>query len=201
MQLPGRENRLREEPFRAMTPLVTALADQVEPFLDRPYCIFGHSMGALIAFELARELRRRDLAEPAQLFVSGATAPHVPRDEPPLHLLPDDEFVRRLTERYQGIPKEVLEHRELLDLVLPTLRADLAAIETYAYREEPRLRCGVSAFAGDRDRHVTPDELTAWSEVTSGAFDSTMFAGDHFYLHDRRADLLDAILPALRRFA
>lgn len=201
MQLPGRENRLREQPFRAMAPLVAALADQVEPLLDRPYCIFGHSMGALIAFELVRELRQRGLAEPARLFASGASAPQIPRDEPPLHALPDDEFVRQLTERYQGIPKEVLEHRELLDLVLPTLRADLAAIETYVYRDGPPLACGVSAFAGDQDSHVTPDELSAWSEVTSGPFESARFAGDHFYLHERRDDVLQAVLPELRRFA
>ncbi len=201
VQLPGRENRLREAPFCAMAPLVLALADRIEPFLDRPYGLFGHSMGALVAFELARELSRRGEPAPVRLFASGANAPHVPSEEEPLHQLPDDELVHAVSGRYDGIPRQVLEHRELLELVLPALRADLTLIETYAFRDGVRLQCGISAFAGDQDRHVTPAKLASWRDVTDGPFSSALFAGDHFYLHDRRAELIDALLPELLRIA
>jgi medium-chain acyl-[acyl-carrier-protein] hydrolase len=199
VQLPGRENRLRETPFREMAPLVLALADQIEPFLDRPYCVFGHSMGALVAFELARELSRRGRPGPARLFASGANAPHVPSDEEPLHQLPDAELVRAVSERYEGIPRQVLEHRELLELVLPALRADLTAIETYEFRDGARLQCAISAFAGEGDRHVTPAKLAPWQDVTDGPFASALFAGDHFYLNDQRAELINVVLPELLR--
>ena len=199
VQLPGRENRLREAPFRSMAPLVIALADHVEPFLDRPYGFFGHSMGALVAFEWARELRRRGHAGPAFLCASGATAPQVPREDEPLHQLPGDEFVRQVTARYQGIPQQVLKHQELLDLVLPALRADLSVIETYEFRDRTRLPCGISAFAGRDDRHVTPEKLAPWRELSGGRFASQLFAGDHFYLHDRRDELINAILLEFRQ--
>ena len=199
MQLPGRESRVREASFCSIAPLVQALADQIEPFLDRAYCLFGHSMGALVAFELARELGRRRRPDPAWLFVSGANAPHMPRDEEPLHHLPDDALIRAVTERYQGIPQQVLDDRELLELVLPALRADLTAIETYQFLEGARLQCGISAFAGRADRSVKPAMLAPWRELTDGGFASTLFAGDHFYLHDQRDELIDALLPQLRR--
>jgi medium-chain acyl-[acyl-carrier-protein] hydrolase len=199
VQLPGRESRVGEASFCAIAPLVQALADQIEPFLDRAYCLFGHSMGALVAFELARELGRRRRPDPGWLFVSGANAPHMPREEEPLHHLPDDALIRAVTERYQGIPQQVLDDRELLELVLPALRADLTAIETYQFLEGARLQCGISAFAGRADRSVKPATLAPWRELTDGGFVSNLFAGDHFYLHDQRDELIDALLPQLRR--
>jgi medium-chain acyl-[acyl-carrier-protein] hydrolase len=199
VQLPGRENRLREAPFFSMSPLIAALADHVEPLLDRPYGFFGHSMGALVAFELARELRRRGHAGPAFLCASGATAPQVPREDEPLHGLPDDELVRQVAERYQGIPQQVLENQELLELVVPALRADLSIIETYEFSDGACLPCGISAFAGQDDRHVTPEKLAPWGELTGGLFTSRQFAGDHFFLHDHRDELIDAILLEFRR--
>lgn len=199
VQLPGRESRLREAPFTAMAPLGVAVADHLEPFLDRPYGLFGHSMGALVAFELARELQRRGRPAPALLCVSGASAPQVPNDQTLLHGLPDDELVRQVAERYQGIPQPVLQNRELLELVLPTLRADLTVIETYTFHEGPRLRCPLAAFAGQDDRHVTEEKLAPWRELTDGTFTSRRFAGDHFFLNDRRDELIAAILQELRR--
>lgn len=199
VQLPGRENRLREVPLTSMTVLVAALADKIEAFLDRPYGFFGHSMGALIAFELACELRQRGHDGPLFLCASGANAPQVPRDDEPLHEQPDEELVRRLSDRYGGIPAQVLENDELLALVLPALRADLTLIETYSYRNVVRLPCPVMAYAGLDDQRVTPEKLERWGEMTTGEFSSRLFAGDHFYLHDCRDDLVAAVLQAFLR--
>ena len=124
VRLPGRESRLHEPPFSRIDDLNDDLAAALRPQMDRPYCLFGHSMGALIAFELARTARDRGWPLPAHLFVSGARAPQVPRTEAPLHELPDAEFIEAVAVRYAGIPAAVREHRELMDLVLPALRAD-----------------------------------------------------------------------------
>ena len=193
VQLPGRENRLAETPFETMPALIPALADQIEPLLDRPFAFFGHSMGSLVAFELARELERRGRGGPEWLAVSGANAPHVPGAETPLHQLPDDELVKAVAERYQGIPAQVLAHKELLELILPTLRADLTLIETYRFEESLPLQCPITALAGEADRYVTSDKLARWREMTAGTFAMRLFAGDHFYLHERRDEVLDAL--------
>lgn len=199
VQLPGRESRLRDAAFLSMAPLVKAVVDQMEPFLDRPYGFFGHSMGALVAFELAREIARRGLKAPGFLCVSGATAPQVPREDEPLHQLPDDEFVRQVSERYQGIPQQVLEHKELLELVLPALRADLTVMETYQFVSGEPLACRIAAFAGSTDAHVTPEKLSPWRDVTSGTFTSRFFHGDHFFLHEHRDELIQSVRAEFSR--
>lgn len=197
VQFPGRENRLREAPFIAMAPLVNALADQVAPWTDRPYVLFGHSMGALVSFELVRELRRRRSPLPVTLYVSGATAPQVGRDEAPLHTLPDDALVQEVSRRYQGIPAQVLEHRELLDLILPALRADLTVMETYTYAAEPPLPCAITALSGTGDARVTAEKIAPWGALTASAFRTQWFDGDHFFLHDHRDVIVNRLRAAL----
>lgn len=194
VQLPGRENRLREVPFTAMSTLIPVLAEQVAPWTDRPYLLFGHSMGALVSFELVRELGRRRRPPPVTLYVSGATAPQVPRDDSLLHILPDDALVREVSQRYQGIPQEVFKHQELLELVLPALRADLTVMETYRYTAEPPLPCAITALSGTGDARVTAEKIVPWGALTASAFTTQWFDGDHFFLHDHR----DAILNRLR---
>jgi surfactin synthase thioesterase subunit len=200
LQPPGREGRIAEPPFRSLLPLVESLADAVDGVLDVPLVLFGHSMGALAAFELVRSLRRRESALPAHLVVSGLRAPQLPRRSPELHRLADAALVVELR-RLGGTPRDVLEHDELLELVLPTLRADLTMCETYEYVPEPPFACPVSAWRGRFDREVDDCELEAWAEHTSGGFDTRIFPGGHSYPVTARARLAETLSGLLGRVA
>lgn len=195
VQLPGRESRLREQPFTHLGPMVQALADALPPCFDLPFVFFGHSMGALIAFELARELRRRGGSLPLHLFVSGRRAPQLPVREAPIHGLPEPEFIVKLRE-LNGTPEEVLQHAELMRLLLPILRADFAVNETYEYAPAESFDFGISAFGGLGDEEVTREHLEAWREQARGRFRLRMLPGDHFFLHGGGKNL---ILEALSR--
>ncbi|WP_437335695.1 thioesterase II family protein [Sorangium sp. So ce394] len=195
IKLPGREARLSEPPFDRLTPLVQALATGIERWLERPFAFYGHSLGALVSFELARELRRRGAPLPRHLFLSGRRAPHLPGPAP-LHGLSDPEFLEQIR-RMGGTPDEVLREPELLALFLPTLRADVAVNEVEPFVPERPLDCPISAFGGVDDERASRADLEAWREHTSGAFRVEMFPGGHFFLRSARAPLLRSISALL----
>ncbi|HXB53924.1 MAG TPA: alpha/beta fold hydrolase [Vicinamibacteria bacterium] len=197
VQLPGRGSRFLEPPLRRVGDLVPAIADGLRPLLDMPFALFGHSMGALVAFELARELRRRALAGPVLLAVSGHHAPHWPDPEPPFAHLPDPEFLAEVCNRYDGIPPEVLAEKELLDLMLPVLRADIQALESYAYAADTPLDCAFSCFGGEDDPHVSRAELEAWRDQTRGTCTVRTFPGRHFFIETSRGAVLQALRQGL----
>ena len=192
VQLPGRGNRLRESLFNRMTLVVEAVGREIVPLLDRPYAIFGHSMGAIIGFELARLLRRDGLPGPTHLFASGHKAPQIPKTEPFTYNLPEAEFIQEL-QRLNGTPKEVLDHPELMQIMAPLLRADFESIQTYSYKDEPPLDCPITALGGLHDSDISRETLEPWREQTTAAFNLRMFPGDHFFLHADRPSLLRVI--------
>jgi medium-chain acyl-[acyl-carrier-protein] hydrolase len=175
---------------------VPALAEALEPQLKTPFVFFGHSMGAIINFELARHLRKEYGLSPLHLFVSGRRAPQVPPREPVTHDLPEPEFLRELS-RLNGTPIEVLQDLELMQLVLPILRADFALCETYTYVDEPPLDCPISAFGGLRDRRVTRQDLEDWRAQTSSSYLLRMLPGDHFFLNTCQPLLLGLLTREL----
>jgi surfactin synthase thioesterase subunit len=191
-ELPGRGKRLREAGPRRMRELISAIAAAISGSLDRPFAIFGHSLGALIGFELTRYLKTNVHKEPSQLFVSGSRAPHLLRTETPSYTLPDEEFQRRIA-RFNGTPREILEHQELMSLMLPILRADLELFETYTYRDEPRLSCPIRAFAGLQDPMVPLDDARQWNSHTSGAFSISVLPGDHFFVANSERQLISTL--------
>ena len=197
VQLPGREARFREPLLTRMETLVGPLADAMLPQLDRPYAIFGHSMGALIGFDLARRLRRLGAPDPAHLFFSARRAPHLADPRSPLHALPDDDLVAQLTQRYNGMPRAVLESAELLRMFVPVIRADLTLTETYVYTPEEPLVSPISAFGGLEDGAVSRDDLAAWGDLTGSSFTLRMLPGGHFFLQTLRPRLLSAIVADL----
>lgn len=193
LQLPGRENRIAEPPISDMSLAVGPLADAVAALDDRPFAIFGHSMGARIAFELTRELRRRGRPEPAALFVSACKAPHIPRvPTPPIATIPDRLFLGMLR-RMNGTPPELIEDPEFMRSVLPTLRADFSIIDTYEYADEPALGMPIRAFGGTFDPDVREDDLLAWQVHTTADFRLRQLRGGHFIVRDCQAEITRAI--------
>ena len=196
VQLPGREARLSEPPLSHAAALVARLADGLAPFMDRPFAFFGHSVGALLAFELARELRRRRQRGPIHLFASAFRSPDRPNPNPPLHALPVADFLRELR-AYDGTPQEVLDNALLMELLGPALRADFALHETYSYREEPALSCPLTVLGGRDDAKVSVDDLQGWQRMTAGGHEQRLFPGGHFYLHTARSELLAVVAHRL----
>ena len=190
VQPPGRANRWSEPAISSMPVLVDALATVLSEHTDKPFAIFGHSMGAVVAHQVALAMKRQIGAVPFHLFVSGRRPPHVPGVDPPLHRMPDDEFVREINRRYGGIPTEVAGCPDVLALLLPALRADIAALETFRPDDDEPLQCPISAFGGAQDRLTPRAHLEAWGSRTEGPFRVRVFHGGHFYLDAQR----DAVL-------
>ncbi len=195
--LPGRERRLMEKPYASAQSLVAAAAEAIIPHLDLPFAFFGHSMGAIISFELARHLRQRHLPAPIHLFLSGRGAPQPGIRDTVTYNLPAKEFAAELR-RLNGTPREVLENPELMELMIPLLRADFELCQTYDYTPEPALDCPITAFGGLSDRDVTAEMSGAWQQHTTRSFRLCMLPGDHFFVHSAQAQILTVISQALR---
>jgi surfactin synthase thioesterase subunit/glycosyltransferase involved in cell wall biosynthesis len=192
VRLPGRESRLAEAPFERMGPLVAALADHIDCYLDRTFAFFGHSMGAVVAFELARELRRRSRPLPTMLIASGARAPQFRRNHVPPGAPSREAFIGELR-RLEGIPAEVLGDAALMRAILPALEADAALYRNYAYAEDAPLPIPVRAYGGADDPNVRREHLDGWAEQTTASFSVRVFPGGHFYLNTAREPFLAAL--------
>lgn len=190
--LPGRETRSRELPYTHMSLLLRAITNALTPFLDVPFAFFGHSMGALIAFELAHHIRIHNGKTPVHLFVGGHRAPQLPGKDAIMHTLPDAAFIQRLRS-YSGTPDAVLDHPDFVKIFVPLLRADFSICETYSYREHPAVDCPISVFGGLQDNDVARNELAAWEAQTNDRFSLRMFPGNHFFLHSAQTSLLSAL--------
>lgn len=182
IELPGRGTRLTEAAFTSLNGLIWSLGEAILPWLDKPFACFGHSLGGLIAFELARWLRQHQHPEPGHLWVSGARAPHVRSTDLPIHALPKADFMAELR-RYNGTPAAILENTELMDLLLPTLRADFTLLETYCYQEQAPLTCSITALSGEQDTIVSREAMSPWQIHTNGPFVLKSVPGDHFFIH------------------
>jgi surfactin synthase thioesterase subunit len=193
IHLPGREKRMREEPFRRMETLVQAVCDALEPVLAAPFALFGHSLGSLMAFETALELRRRNLRGPVRLFVSAHAAPDVPRRLSPIHRQPEPQFIESIIERYDAIPPQILADKELMSMFVPVLKADFELLETYAHTPAEPLSCPITALGGVLDSSVAASQLQAWSRQTVSSFQLRLFPGKHFFLREARPEVLRVI--------
>ena len=192
IELPGRGFQLKSTPFNQIEPLVKAIATAILPYLNKPFAFFGHSMGGLVSFELARFIRREYNLETVHLFISGRRAPQVKDSKPPIHDLPQAEFIQELR-KLNGTPEAVLNNDELMELLVPILRADFAVLENYNYAPEAPLNCPISVFGGLQDREVKLEELEAWREQTVGSFSLKMLSGDHFFIHSSQSLLPELI--------
>jgi medium-chain acyl-[acyl-carrier-protein] hydrolase len=197
VQYPGRETRFKEPLCSSLAALADALASALRPEWDKPFAFFGHSMGALVAWELARVLARRKAPPPSRLIVSGRGAPHLPPAGPPAHALPEPDLVAVLR-HYSGRAEELLANRDLLQLFLPVLRADLAVAETPRPEPPDPLPVPLAAVGGLADADNPWHRLDAWRSHTQGPFRLWMLPGGHFYLEPGRRDLLRLLAAELR---
>ncbi len=198
-QLPGRERRHGEAAIADAARVVAELVAALAPRLDLPYALFGHSMGAVLAYETTRQLAAAGHPLPALLAVSGRRAPHLPATKPPIHDLPDDGFVAAI-KAFEGTPQAVIDNAELMELVLPALRADFRLVETYRPGPGPdRLELPVWAVGGEQDGEASAEQVRAWRDVTSGPFECRFLPGGHFFLNTHRAELLAALTAVLDR--
>ena len=197
VQPPGHETRMREPLPATLDALVEDLARALVPALEGPFAFFGHSLGALVAFELARALRRKGRPLPGRLLVSGRCAPQLVEQGPAIDTLPDELFLDALSERYGGIPDAVRREPELVALFLPILRADWRLAAGYSYRAESPLPCPIAAFGGRDDVTAPVDAIAAWREQTSAAFSQHMLPGGHFFALGAPPALLGVIAGEL----
>ena len=184
VQLPGRENRLQETPLREFTPLKEALQKILPNYLDLPMGLFGYSFGGTFAFEVARGMIDFG-AVPAHLFVGAAIAPQRRRNIEHISELPDEEFIAKLQAHFGGIPPQIAGQPELLKMMMPALRADMHAIETYDYEPGEPLPCPITAFGGSDDPVISMSDIAGWREQTTERFRHRIFAGGHFYIRER----------------
>ena len=195
IELPGRESRYKEPPRRSVFDLT---AELIEPLSDRVgsnFALFGHSMGALVAYELARALASSG-SPPRHLFVSGLAAPHIGPARHDVHLLPEPDLLA-VIEQLEGTSPEVLASRELVQLLLPALRADFEVCETYRHPHEAALPVPITVLGGMRDPSVSVKEMRAWQDLTSAGFEPMFFPGGHFYLHVLRDEVIAMLLTRL----
>jgi surfactin synthase thioesterase subunit len=197
-QLPGREMRLRETPFSDVRVLVRAMLPELMTHTDKPFVLYGHSMGALIAYETARLMQEEHAISPVRLIVSGRVAPHFALARPPINKLPQDQFIAGL-KRLNGTPREILEDNDLINLIGPMLRADLAIHEEYVHEPGPRLACDIVAFGGLCDTEAGRGGLNAWQDMTAGPVTLRMLPGDHFFIQTAQSLFLRMLSIELNR--
>jgi surfactin synthase thioesterase subunit len=190
--LPGRESRIRERPIDRFEELLPRVFAAVAPFADRPFAVFGHSLGALVGYEVARLFGDSPVGAPARLFVSGRRPPHLPGRLRPRHTMADGDLLG-LLDGLGGTPSGLLTRPEVAELFLPSLRADFQLNETYRHRPQPVLACPVSALTGRADPEVDRAEMAQWAVVTSREFRMRTFAGGHFYLQGAPDPVVAAI--------
>jgi medium-chain acyl-[acyl-carrier-protein] hydrolase len=196
VQMPGRESRFAEPALPDLDRVLEGLLPALAPRLDRPFVFFGHSLGALLAFETARALRRQGGPLPIHLLLSGRRAAHVPMERRPFHDLPADELIGEVRKLNHG-GSGMLDDPDMASLALPMLRADFAVHDTYSYRPEPGLDVPFSIFGGLADQTTPVESLREWRVLSTRRTTVSLFPGGHFFLETERRDVLAVVIQRL----
>lgn len=190
VQLPGRENRFNEELITHLPTLLNNIITEIKPLINKPYVLFGHSMGGLIAFELAKLIREQALPLPEHLYISAFRAPNMPNFNRAMHNLSDEDFVSELS-TYGGLPSEIISNTELLDFFLPILRADFLLTEFYEYKESQPLSIPITTFSGKNDCIVKSGNMSDWRYQTNKSFRHIEYDGDHFFVNNHMESIIN----------
>ncbi|WP_107669422.1 thioesterase II family protein [Cyanothece sp. BG0011] len=197
LQLPGRGKRIKEPCIQEWTVLIETITMALEDYLDRPFVFLGHSLGALISYEVTHRLRQNHSPMPQHLFICGCSGPNTSIPQPSIHHLPPQRFVKELSQRYQAIPEMIQEDAELLQLFLPSLRADFTLFETYSYTARTPLDCPITVFSGLEDLAITEPDLWNWQQETLKDLNLHFLEGDHFFLYAQSQLMSEKILEAV----
>ena len=197
IQLPGVERRVMESPIESISEVVRRLLPEIYSELDKPFAFFGHSLGALVSFELTHELQKRHGLQPIRLFVAGKRAPQILNWNPPIHDLPDTDFLEKLQSRYGGIPEQILGTPDVVQLFLPGLKASLKMDESYRYKRGQPLLCDITAFCGYQDNTAPKADMESWSHQTKRSFTLHMIPGNHFFINSNQEQLLHILSDEL----
>jgi surfactin synthase thioesterase subunit len=195
VQLPGRGSRMTEPLHQTMESIMSELVEHASYITSRPYILFGHSLGAKIAYELACKLRALGLPSPDYLIASGSGAPHLPYKTKPIHNLAHDAFISEL-ERLNGTPKEILSNSELLEFLLPLLRADFKIAAEYQADVRP-VACPIRVLGGSDDVEISSDRLNAWADLSEAKMTLQFIAGDHFFINHNPNLVVQTILSLI----
>ncbi len=196
VEYPGRDSLISEPPITELSLLVEGIVAAISPCLYEPYVLFGHSVGALVAFELARALSKHRQT-PKLLVVSGHQAPHLSSQREPIHDLPDDEFLEEI-KSFDPLESALVHSEELAELLLPALRADIKLHEDFKLKQLPKLTIPLAICGGLDDPEVSREELAGWARHTTEGHLLQLFPGGHFYLRESRAELLQMISELLK---
>ena len=197
IQLPGREERYNEPLLKNIQSVVEELSLNFNEYTSKPFIFFGHSLGALIAFEFARELRRKGMPQPMHLIVSGTKAPHIIHEKPPIHSFLDEKFIREL-KKYNGIPHSIIENKELISIFLPAIRSDFCIYETYEHKNECPLSYPITALGGLSDDTFDRKNLIEWKDQTGHSFKHCFLAGNHFFIKDSYKEVIAIVNSTLK---
>lgn len=200
IHIPGRDKRIREPLQVNLFPLIQSLAEALESLLDKPYAFFGHSMGALLSFEVARRLRKRHARPPVHLFLSSRWPPQLTDPNAHVYQLSGEDFLEATESLYGSMPAIIRQDPDILQLFLSIMRADLTMLGTYRYNHEAPLDCPITVFGGLQDPSITRDALEAWREQTTASFNVRMFPGDHFFIQSARPAIIQDVTQNLYRF-
>jgi surfactin synthase thioesterase subunit len=198
IQLPGRSVRIKESSLESMQAMVDGIYHAILPLLDRPYLILGHSLGARVAFELIHRLNQSQFILPRHFIASGSRAPHIEWAYKKLHTLPDGEFVDELRQ-LNGTPTEVLDNRELMQFLMPMLRADFAISDNHVTNQTTHLDCSASVFHGELDTLVKINDAKEWQHHFSKPINFETFSGDHFFINKNCQDYMRSLKKIIRK--
>lgn len=200
IQLPGRDHRYGESFYNSVSQIVDKLLTFEDVFREKPFVLFGHSLGAIIAFELTKTMQKKGLS-PMALIVSGRSAPALAHLQEPIHHLPDELFIKQLILRYGGLRSDVLQSAELMSLLLPRIRADVAMAESWKYEKTLKINCPLFVFGGDNDVSVSEDDLSGWQLESENKIRIFRFSGDHFFIETDKIAVMSKIRQVFDRLS
>ena len=197
IQLPGRESRIDEPLLRVMSVVINKIVEEISPYMTENTAFLGHSMGSMIAYEVARTLSERNMPMPKHIFLSGAVPPDMIGECEKIHMLSDEQFCEKL-KGYESITSELMKYPEFFKFFLPVIKADFELIETYRFDKKWKMPCPVTVFSGTEDPYVPENALAQWGRFCEQEPQIITYSGNHFFLKEHTAEICRVITDSMK---